>query len=129
MPLHGAFDLPGAGADGGDTVCHAQTEVIVAMDADHGLVNVGDVVEDAGYEVVELLRGGVSNRVRDVYGAGTGVDHRLQDPVEVVPVGAGGVHGGELDIAEVSGGAAYHLGGQLEYLLVVLLELVHEVDV
>ena len=62
--IDGALYLSGTGANCGDAVCHAQTEVIVAMYADHGLVNVGDVVEDAGDEVVELLRGGVAYGVR-----------------------------------------------------------------
>ena len=127
--VDGTFDLPGAGADGGDGVGDTEAEVVVAVHADHSLVYVGDVVEDTGDEVVELLWGGVADGVGNVDSTGTGIDDGFEDTVKVVPVGAGGVHGGEFDIAEVARCPADHFRGQLQDFLVVLLELVHEVDV
>ena len=44
-----AFDLPGAFLDGGQAVGDGQAEVVVAVDADDGLVDVADVLaSDAG---------------------------------------------------------------------------------
>ena len=43
--VDGAFDLAGAVLDGGQAVGDGQAEVVVAVDADHGLVDVRHAVD------------------------------------------------------------------------------------
>ncbi len=79
------LDLAGAGLDRGERVGRRQAQVVVAMDADRGLV--ADERDDALDERPELRRDGVADRVRDVDRRGTGLDDRLVDLEQVVDVG------------------------------------------
>ena len=101
----------------------------MAVHGDSGLTDVRDVLLDQTDEVAELLGDGVADGVRDVDGRRAGVDALGEHAVDVIEVGAGGVHRRELDVGAVPGGAGDHGAGHLQHGLLVLLELVHDVDV
>ena len=93
---------------GGQGVGDRHPQVVVAVDGDHGLVDVGHALEDVADEVGELLRDGVAHGVRDVDGGGAGLDDLLQHLVDVLGLGAAGVHGAELHVGGVALGAGHH---------------------
>ena len=85
------LDLARAGLDGGQRVGRGEPQVVVAVDADRGLV--ADEVDDPLDERPELGRDRVADGVRDVDRGGAGLDDRLVDLEQVVEVGARGVLG------------------------------------
>ena len=60
--VDGAFHLPGAVFDGFQAVGHSQAQVVVAVDADHGLSDIGHVFEDALDQGPRILRAWHSRR-------------------------------------------------------------------
>ena len=124
-PLADAVDaglhLAGAGAHGGQAVGHRKPQVIVAVDGDHGLMDIGHVLLDATDELPELLRDGVAYGIGDVDRGGAGLDALGQHAEDVIGLGAGGVHRGELHIGAVLLGVRHLAAGHLQHLLPVLL--------
>lgn len=105
--VDGALDLTGPGFDAGEAVGDGQTEVIVAVGADDGPIDVGDVFLEVGDDLAEVVGGGVADGIGDVDGGGPGVDGFLDDFAEEVEFGACGVFWGEFDI----GGGDVAAGG------------------
>ena len=132
-PLADAVDsalyLTGPGPDGRQAVGHRQAQVVVAVHSDHRLVDVGHILQDAADEGLELVRDGVAHGVGDVDGGSAGVDALLHQLVDVVGVGAGSIHGGELHVGAVLRRPGHHGAAHLPHLLLVFHQLVHEVDV
>jgi hypothetical protein len=124
-----ALDLAGAGSDRGQAVGHRETQVVVAMNADHGLVDVGHTLPQVGDEAVELLGIGVADGVGDVDGLGSGLDHRLDHLRQIGAVAAGRILGAELDVGRVSGRVLHRRHRVLQDPIPALAELVLEVKV
>ena len=61
-----AFDLARAGADGGQRIGDGQAEIVVAMDGDDRLVDVGHAVAQHGDQRGEFLGHRIADGVRDV---------------------------------------------------------------
>ena len=110
-------------------VADGQAEVVVAVHGDDGLVDVRHVLLDLLQEVRELLRDRVAHGVRDVHGRRARLDALRQHPVDVLEVRARRVHRRELDVRAVLRRARHLRPRHLEHVLLVLLELVHDVDV
>src|SRR5205823_5697674 len=95
--VDGAFDLARAFLQCGQRVRYGETEIVVAMDAQHDVVDALDLfleVTDGG----GVLTGhGVADRVGDVDGRGAGGDGLFDDFGEEVQLGAGCVFGREFD--------------------------------
>ena len=73
-------------------------------------------------------RDGVAHGIGDVDGGRPGPDDLGQHLVQVLRVGAGGVHGRELDVGAVALGPLHHGHGHFHDLFPVLAELVHLVN-
>jgi hypothetical protein len=127
--VDGALDLPGARPHRSQRVRHRHAQVVVAVDGDHRAVNVRDVLQHAADQAVELVGRGVADRVGDVHRRGACGDDSLQHAVEVLALGARGVHRRELDIGAVARGALDHRHGLVERALAGHAELPAEVDV
>ncbi len=97
-----ALDLSGAVLDGGQAVGHGQAQVVVAVDADHRLVDVRHAVREGADHAAHVGRRGVADRVGNVDRGGPGGDGRLDHLAEEVGLGAGGVLGRELDVVAVA---------------------------
>ena len=85
----------------------------MAVDADHGLVDVRHAVDEVLDDAGEVGRRGVADRVGNVDRRGAGVDRRLDDPAEEIELGAGGVFGRELDVVAVALGPLHAVDGPL----------------
>ena len=127
--VHGALDLPCAVLDGDDGVrgCHA--EVIVAVDREDALVDIGNSLDDAPDLGAELVREVVADGVRDVDGGRACGDGLLDDDAEVVNRGASCILAGELDVVGVVLRELYRMDCHLADLVEGLVELGLEVDV
>ena len=98
-----ALDLAGAGADGSQGVGDGHAEVVVAVDRQYDLVDVGDVVLEVPDQRRELTRYGVTDGIGDVDRRCPRLDRRFDDLGEEPRLGARGVFGRELDVvAEVT---------------------------
>ena len=82
-----AFDLAGARFHRGQAVGHGQAQVVVAMDADHGLVDVRHALAERADDVADVRRRGVADRVGNVDRGGAGVDGRLDHSAEKIDLG------------------------------------------
>ena len=95
----------------------------MAVDADHGLVDVRHALAERADDVAHVGGRGVADGVGDVDRGGAGVDGRLDHLAEEVGLGAGGVLGRELDVGAVAGGPAHARHGLLDDLLLGHLQL------
>ena len=103
MPLIVHSICPAPASTAGQAVGHGQAQVVVAVDADHGLVDVRHALAERADHVGHVGGRGVADRVGDVDRGGAGVDGRLDHLAEEVGLGAGGVFGRELDVGAVAG--------------------------
>ena len=127
--VDGDLDLAGAVLDGGHRVGGAHAQVVLAVEAEACLVDVGHVLADLVEERAQLGGDGVADRVGDVDDLRPGIDAALDDGVDEVRVGAGGVHWAELHVARVARGVLHHRLGLGQHLLAVLAELMRHLDV
>ena len=102
-----AFDLARAVFDAGQAVGHGQAEIVVAVNADHGLIDVGHAFFERANDIAVLRRRGVANRVGNVDGGGAGRDGGFDDLAEEIDFGAGGVFGREFDVVAIADGALH----------------------
>ena len=123
------LDLTRPGLHRRQAVGHGHAEVVVAVDAHHGPADVRDVLPDQLDALEELRRNRVADGVRDVDRVGSGVYHRLQHRVQVLDVGARGVHWRELHVVAVLLSVLYRRDRHLEHLLGIAPKLVHDLDV
>ena len=114
--------------DGGEAVGDGQAQVVVAVDADDGLVDAADVLFEMGDGGGVLAGHGVADGVGDVDRGGAGLDDALDDLGEEVELGAGGVFGRELDVVADGLGALDALDGPADDLVLGHLELELAVD-
>jgi hypothetical protein len=98
MPLTQTFHLARPGPDSGQGVGHGHAQVIVAMHADHRVFNLGHVLADLGYQILELMGQRVAHRVRDVDGGGAILKRHSHRSHIKVGIAAAGVLGGKLHI-------------------------------
>ena len=124
-----AFDLSRARGYRRQAVGDRHAEVVVAVDAHHGLVYVRHVLADEADAVVELGGYGVADRVGDVDGVGAGVYDCFEHPVQVLDVRARGVHGRKFHVVAVLFSTFDRGDGHLQHLLRVAPELVHDLNV
>ena len=75
----------------------------MAVDADHGLVDVGNPVDEGLDHGAHMLRRRVSDRVGNVDRGRAGGDRRFDDLAQKVPLGPRGVLRRELDVVAVTG--------------------------
>ena len=80
--VDGAFELARPGSDCFEKVGYRQPQVVVAVDRNHRLVNVGHVGFNAANEVAKFARGKVAHGVGNVDGGGPGGDRRLQHLIQ-----------------------------------------------
>ena len=109
-----AFDLAGPVFDGRQAVGHRQSQIVVAVDADHRLVDVGHPVLQHGDAAAHFRRRGVAHGVRDVDGRGPGLDRRLDDLAQKVVFGAGRVLRRKLHVVAVLDGPLHAGHGPLD---------------
>ena len=120
--IEGALHLPGAGLDGGQRVGDGQPQVIVAMHADHCLIDVLHVVAQIADQRGILLRNGESNGVGDIDRVGPGVDGGLNNAGQELRLRARSILGRELDILHQRLCPFHALNGQPDDLLLGLLQ-------
>ena len=128
MPLivHSTCRAPAS--HGGQAVGDGQAEVVVAVDADDRLIDVGHALAEGPDHAGVLGGRGVADGVGDVHGGRARLDGGLDDVAEEVGLGPGGVLGAELDVGADGPGAADALDGPLDDLLAGHLQLVLAVD-
>ena len=136
--VDGGFHLPGAVHDAGQGVGHSQAEVVVAVDADGGFVDVRDAFGDGLDQLAPLFGDGVAGGVGDVDHGGAGGDHGFEHLEQILGVGATGIFGVELYVVHIALGElhGFHThaqdGGALLFerlAVAIVAELAHHVDV
>jgi hypothetical protein len=127
--VDGHFHLPRPLLDGLQKVGHRDPQVVVAVDGDDGLLDVGHILADALDQLAEFFRHAVADGVGDVDGFGSRPNGCLDHLVEKLRIGTGGVHHGELHIVHEGLGVGHHLLGNLQHFGAGLAQLVLEVNV
>jgi hypothetical protein len=112
-----ALDLPGPSLDRCETVRHGEPKVVMAVNADDCLVDVGDAINEVPHDAGVVGRRGVANRIRDVNCCGADGDGRLHDATEEVRLRPCCILRGELDVVAVAAGPLNAGDGPLDDLL------------
>jgi hypothetical protein len=113
-----ALDLArAADLDAGERVGHCHAEVVVAVHRPDRLVGVRDLVAQVEQELAVQLGDGIADGVGDVDRRRALGDHRLEDAIEELRIGAVAVLGRELDVAAQVAREAHREPGLLEDLL------------
>ncbi|MNH12143.1 hypothetical protein D3C79_716780 [compost metagenome] len=100
----------------------------MAVHRDDGLIDVRHPVEQGLDDAGELSRHRVADGIRDVDGAGTGLDGGLDHAAQVVDGGASRILAGELHVVGVAAGMLDRADAHLQHILEALLELALHVD-
>ena len=87
--------------DGRQGVCRRHTQIVVTVNGNHGLINIGDAVIEVGDNGTELFRQGVAHGIRDVDGSGSGLNGVFNHSAQVVNRRAAGIFAGKLHIVGV----------------------------
>ena len=127
-PVDGAFDLPRAGNDAGQRIGDGETEIVVAMGREHGLLGVGHAGEDQADEARELIRRGIADRVGNIDGGGARLDRGLHAAAEEIVLGAGRVHRRPFDVVGIAPRARDRCGDALEHLGLVDAHLIFAME-
>ena len=98
------------------------------MHRDHGLRDIGHAFQQHADQGREFLGDGVAHGVRDVDGAGAGVDRRLDTAAQEIVLGAGGVLGRPFHVAGKGPGQGHAFGHLRQHGVGAHLELVLHVQ-
>ena len=127
--VYGALHLPGPFPDCREHVGRGKSQIIVTVDAQDGLVDIGGVFHDITDHAAEIPWYGISHRVREVHRCGAGIDDPFKDPAQEVKICTAGILCGEFNIGSKTGCVFYSLAGHFQYLLPGFPELVLEMNV
>ena len=122
------FDLSGTGLHGRERIRHGHAEIVMAMDTDHRLGDVSDMVAQVGDQVGVLTGHRVADGVGDIDRVGASLDCSLHNLCQKLRLGTGGILRGELHIRGEGLGLTNPFRGQAQDLLVGFLEFVLAVD-
>ena len=120
----GALDLPCARCHRGQAVGHRHAQVVVAMHADDGAVDIAHVLAQVGDALAHFGWRRVANGIGHVEGAGAGVDHRGHHLGQVLGFRTHRVFGGKFHVVAQLAGAADAGDGVVDDLLLAHGQLV-----
>ena len=123
-----AFHLSRPGLHGGQRVGHGQAEVVVAMHADDGVVDVADVVLQISDQRGVFLGHGEADRVGNVDRGRARSDDRFDNLREKFRLGARSVLRRELDILAMRLGQSCAVGGEAQDFLMRFFQFVLAMD-
>jgi hypothetical protein len=113
---------------GGEAVGHRKAQVVVAMHRPDHLVGIGNPFAQLVNALRILFGNVVANRVRNVDGGRTFLDHRFDDPAQEIELRAAGVFAGKLDVGDSVARKAHSVPGRDENVLGRHAQLLLHVD-
>ena len=99
-----AFNLPGAVLDAGQAVGHGQAQIVVAMHANHGPIDVRHTVLQRANNVRVMRWRGIADRVGNVHRRCAGVDGGLHHLAQEIDLRSGSIFRRKLDIIAIADG-------------------------
>ena len=127
--VDGALDLVTAGLHGRERVGHSDTEVVVAVDAEHDVVARRHLLLHVAHPLPDLNGHGIADRVGDIDGRGPCIDRGLDHIAHEIHVAAGCVFGRELDVIGELAGQLNAVYRHLQDLFPAHLELLVHVEI
>ena len=124
-----ALHLADAVLNSRQRVRDGQAEIVVAMRAQDGLVDVLHLAAKILDQQAVFFRRAVADGIRKIDGGCAGIDDGFGNLREEIDIGASGVFGGELDIVAKRPRVADALDGASESFFAGLVQFVFEVDV
>ena len=128
-PVDRALDLARAGHQSGERIGHGEPKIVVAVHGEHDIAQARHELVEPAQEGGELVGHRVAHGVGDVDRGGALRDRDRAYVGGVLDVGAGGVHGRELDVIDVLLGVGDRRPGLTLDVLARGLQLVADVDV
>src|SRR5437773_958563 len=124
-----AFDLASAFHNCRQGIPDRHAEIVMAMHRNNRLLDIWYILANAANQHPEFLRRRVSDGVWDIDGGGTGRNDGLQHLIQILWIGAGGVHRGEFHVFDVPSGPLYHFDRPFPRLVAREPELMPEMDI
>ena len=128
QPVDRALDLSGAGLDGREAVGHGHPQVVVAVDADDGAVDVRHTLAERLDHAVHVAGRGVADGVGNVDRRRPGGNRRFDHLAEEIGLGPGRVLGRKLDVRAIARRPPHPRHRVTHNLLLIHLQLVLAMD-
>jgi hypothetical protein len=128
-PVDGALHLPRARGDRRQRVGGGEAEIVLAVEGDRGVLELGHARAHAADHRVHLIGRRAADGVGQVQRARAGREHGARQLGEELRVRARGVHGRELHVVGELARAAHHRRRHGDHLRARLAELVRELHV
>ncbi len=103
-PVDGTLDLAGAVFNRRQAIRHGQSQIIMAVDANHRPIDIRDTLDQGGNHLAHVRGGRVAHGIRDVDRRCAGVDGCFHDSAEEIQFRPCGILRGKLHILTVPGG-------------------------
>ena len=113
------LDLPRPRAHGRHGVRRGHAEVVLPVERQDRALELGDGLAQIAEQIGHVMGKRVADRVGNVDGAGAGREGCANQLRQEGPIGAGRVHGRELDVAHGLVRARDHRPGELEHVVVI----------
>ena len=126
--IDGALHLTGTVGDRSQRVGHGQAQVVVAMHREHGFIGIGNAFHQLADGFTILMGHGITHCVRDIDGAGTGINGSLNHAAQKIQFRSAGILTGELHIITAAAGALDRFHGLFQHLLRCHPQFVLHVD-
>ena len=124
-----AFHLVGAGHDGGDGIGGRHSEIVMAVDADDGFLDVRRMLADMGDEAGEFVGHGIADGVGNIHNRRSFPDGHAEDLRQKGPITAGSIFRRKFDIRRQGAGVADSRRRGFQHFGAGHLELVLQMDV
>ena len=124
-----ALYLPRAGGDAGERIGDREPEIVVAVNRNDRVADVGNAIDDGAHKSAELLGRRIADGVGNVKNARSGGDCGLGGAAEKIDVGARGVFGRELDVAAFVARIRHHFADLPQRVLTGHFELVFQMQI
>ena len=127
--IHRHFYLTGSIEHTSKCVGRCQTQVVVAMGRDDGLVDAVDMINKILDLLTVLLRQAITRGIGDVDNGGSCLDDSLDHTCQILVVGTAGILGIELYVLDEPFRIFHSLYGTFDDLFTIAVELVLDVEV
>ena len=127
--VHGHFHLPRPVHNTGQRVGRCQTQIVMAVNRNHGLINVGHTIVDVFDLFAVLTRQAIARRIGNIDNRCPGLNNGFGQATQEIKVGATGIFGVKFNIINIIPGVFDRIDGLLQNGFTVTVELITNMNI